>query len=145
MPYLSIKKLDRVILKTFTRYQKRRLFQFYNHPFYTRIRTNNLFLNTLLPEPTATTIRLSAGQLPDYSKRKKKKKTYMAGFETTYLLSQQLQASRIKTITLFLKGHGAQKKGIFLALMRQRLFPTVITDVTPVAHNGTRAYRRRRL
>lgn len=136
---------EKTQLKGFSRFQKKRLLKLYRHRVYASMKGNNLFLNTYLPYFIPRMYKLSAGLIKDYANKKKRKKTYMAGFELSYNMGLQLNNFKVYSLTLFLKGHGAQKRGVCLGLLKNKLYPTRILDITPLAHNGTRACRGRRL
>ena len=70
----------------------------------------------------------------------------MAGFEFGNSLQPKFLAQNIKSLACFIKGHGAHFRGIYEGLVRhQKLKITTLTQVTSIAHNGTKATRRRRL
>jgi ribosomal protein S11 len=142
-----VKKKKKVPLRFRKNYfLKKRLFlRFYRHEIYIRPQSNNLFLNTFFSGLSQNSYKLSAGLLHDYKKKKKKKKSYMLGLDLGSLFAQQLLLNRIRSVSLMVKGHGAQKKGVYQAFFRQGLFLSKLTDVTPCVHNGTRSSKRRRL
>ena len=70
----------------------------------------------------------------------------MAGFESGFFMQQKLRASKIQSVACFIKGNGAHVRGLFDGLTRHKhIALTAFTQYSPVAHNGTKACRRRRL
>ena len=51
----------------------------------------------------------------------------------------------LKTVSIHVKGAGSQRESALRAVFGQNFVVTVIKDVSPVAHNGTRAPKRRRM
>ena len=51
----------------------------------------------------------------------------------------------LKTIAIEIKGPGSQRESAMRAVFNHNFVVTSITDVTGVAHNGTRAPKRRRV
>ena len=133
-------------LRDFSFYQKYRFLRTFRQKIYCRFQSNNLFFNTVFAEATFfRSYKFSAGLLSDYFGKKKKKKTYMLGFEAGFHLAERLNSHRIETLHLFFKGHGAQKRGVFQGMTRHPIFITKFIDSTPLAHNGTRPVSKRRL
>ena len=70
----------------------------------------------------------------------------MAGFELGFFLQQKFREQNIQTLKLTVKGQGAHYKGLYDGLVRhKKLAVTSFQQVTPIAHNGTKACRKRRL
>lgn len=69
----------------------------------------------------------------------------MAGLELGYTMGVKLQQFNILGLKYTFKGHGAQKRGVISGFRRQNFQGIVLVDKTPIAHNGTRAVRARRL
>lgn len=51
----------------------------------------------------------------------------------------------VKTISIFVKGPGSQRESALRAVFNQNFVVTSITDVSPVAHNGCKARKARRV
>jgi ribosomal protein S11 len=136
-----------VLFKGYVKYYFRQiLLKTYRQKVYVRCQANNLFLSTILPHREEYRgYRLSAGLLEDYKGKKKKKKTYFLGYELAYLFGQTLEDYKVRNIFFFFKGNSAQKKGVYESF-RKRLFRTLnFFDVTPISHNGTKRFGKRRL
>jgi ribosomal protein S11 len=88
----------------------------------------------------------TVSKLIDYRKKKKKKKTYMAGYEYAYLMQPFFIKQGIQTFSLKVKGKGAQVRGFFEGLCRNDLLMIqTFYQRTYLAHNGTKTVRKRRL
>ena len=51
----------------------------------------------------------------------------------------------MKTLSIEVKGAGSQRESAMRAVFNQGFVVTMIKDVSPVAHNGVRAPKRRRV
>lgn len=124
---------------------KPRLLKKFNHPVYVRFQHNNLFMTTK-DIVKNNLYHFSVGRLEDYKHKKKKKKTYMAGFELGHQTQNRLVQQQVLTLHLYVRGTGAHFRGFYDGITRhKRVRVSRIENRTPVAHNGTRGERRRRL
>lgn len=70
----------------------------------------------------------------------------MAGFELGYNSQKWFTERKIHSLHVITKGRGTQLKGFLTGLTRHRLLRiSRIENKTPVAHNGTKGFRKRRL
>jgi small subunit ribosomal protein S11 len=74
-----------------------------------------------------------------------KKSTPYAAQITAEAVGKMAQEHGMKTIAVEVKGPGGGRESAVRALMGIGLIITSIKDVTPVAHNGTRPPKRRRV
>ncbi len=74
-----------------------------------------------------------------------KKSTPYASQVTAEDAGKKAQEHGLKTISVELKGPGSGRESAVRALMALGLVITSIKDITPIAHNGCRASKRRRV
>lgn len=74
-----------------------------------------------------------------------KKSTPYAAQMTAEDASRKAQEHGMKTISVEVKGPGGGRESAVRALMSVGFIITSIKDVTPIAHNGVRAPKRRRV
>ncbi len=74
-----------------------------------------------------------------------KKSTPYAAQITAEAVGKAVQEHGMKTISVEVKGPGSGRESAIRALMGVGLIITSIKDITPVAHNGCRAPKRRRV
>lgn len=74
-----------------------------------------------------------------------KKSTPYAGQVTAEDAGKKAQEHGLKTISIELKGPGSGRESAVRALMGLGLVITSIKDITPIAHNGCRPSKRRRV
>jgi len=74
-----------------------------------------------------------------------KKSTPYAAQVTAEDASKKAQEHGMKTVSVEVKGPGSGRESAVRALMSVGFIITSIRDVTPVAHNGVRAPKRRRV
>ena len=74
-----------------------------------------------------------------------KKSTPYAGQMTAEDAGKKAQEHGLKTVSVELKGPGSGRESAVRALMSLGLVVTSIRDVTPIAHNGCRPSKRRRV
>lgn len=74
-----------------------------------------------------------------------KKSTPYAAQVTAEDAGKKAQEHGLKTVSVELKGPGSGRESAVRALMSLGLVITNIKDVTPIAHNGCRAPKRRRV
>ncbi|MCC8417119.1 MAG: 30S ribosomal protein S11 [Rickettsia endosymbiont of Bryobia graminum] len=74
-----------------------------------------------------------------------KKATPYAAQITVDKASEIAKEHGMKTVSIRIKGAGAQRESAMRAVFSQNFIVTSILDVSAVAHNGTRAPKRRRV
>lgn len=74
-----------------------------------------------------------------------KKATPYAAQVTVGKASEDAKEHGIKTVSIRVQGAGAQRESAMRAVFGQNFIVTSITDVSPVAHNGCRPPKRRRV
>lgn len=74
-----------------------------------------------------------------------KKATPYAAQITVDKASELAKEHGMKTVSIRIKGAGAQRESAMRAVFSQNFIVTSILDVSGVAHNGTRAPKRRRV
>lgn len=74
-----------------------------------------------------------------------KKATPHAAQLTVDKASMDAKENGVKTVSIRVKGAGSQRESAMRAVFSQNFVVTWIKDVSPVAHNGTRAPKRRRV
>ncbi|XVN42721.1 MAG: 30S ribosomal protein S11 [Candidatus Rickettsia vulgarisii] len=74
-----------------------------------------------------------------------KKATSYAAQITVDKASELAKEHGMKTVSIRIKGAGAQRESAMRAVFSQNFIVTAILDVSAVAHNGTRAPKRRRV
>ena len=73
-----------------------------------------------------------------------KKATPYAAQITVDKASVDAKEHGLKTLSIHVKGAGSQRESAMRAVFSQNFLVTSITDVSSVAHNGTRPRKRRR-
>lgn len=74
-----------------------------------------------------------------------KKATPYAAQVTVNKASEDAKEHGLKTVSIRVKGAGVQRESAMRAVFAQNFIVTSITDISPVAHNGVRAPKRRRV
>lgn len=74
-----------------------------------------------------------------------KKATPYAAQMTVEKASEGARENGMKTVSIRIHGAGSQRESALRAVFGQNFVVTSITDVSPVAHNGVRAPKRRRV
>jgi small subunit ribosomal protein S11 len=77
-------------------------------------------------------------------KGSRKSTPYAAQITTEAVLKQALEHG-LKSVSVLVKGPGGGREAAVRALMSGGVLVTVIRDVTPVAHNGCKPPKRRRV
>ena len=122
-----------------------RILRNYRVRCYLRIQSANVFVAIFLPRIGRSLYQRTLGQLEEYSGVKKKRKTFQAGLALAYAYSPGLTPYSIKSFAFFHKGLGNLLKG-FSRGFRNNGFRAYSRFLTiPLAHNGTRRKKCRRL
>lgn len=103
------------------------------------------FNNTLVSITTNqgdVLLRGSAGKLGFKGARKG---TPFAASQVGATLAKEMSTMGIRTVEVNLQGPGAGRDSVVRALQSSGLNVTVLRDVTPLPHNGTRAPKKRRV
>lgn len=103
------------------------------------------FNNTLVAITTSegdVLLRGSAGKLGFKGARKG---TPFAASQVGATLAKEMSTLGIRTVEVNLQGPGAGRDSVVRALQSSGLNVTVLRDVTPLPHNGTRPPKRRRV
>lgn len=74
-----------------------------------------------------------------------KKATPYAAQVTVDKAADAARENGLKTVSIKIHGAGSQRESALRAVFGQNFVVTSITDVSPVAHNGVRAPKRRRV
>lgn len=74
-----------------------------------------------------------------------RKATPYAAQVTVDKASELAKDHGMKTVSIRVQGAGAQRESAMRAVFSQNFIVTLILDVSPVAHNGVRAPKRRRV
>ena len=74
-----------------------------------------------------------------------RKSTPHAAQVTVSKLSEKAKTFGIRTISISIKGPGSQRESALRAIFQQDFIVTRIEDVTPIAHNGCRPPKKRRV
>ncbi len=74
-----------------------------------------------------------------------RKATPYAAQVTVDKASELAKEHGMKTVSIRVQGAGAQRESAMRAVFSQNFIVTLILDVSPVAHNGVRAPKRRRV
>jgi small subunit ribosomal protein S11 len=74
-----------------------------------------------------------------------KKATPYAAQLTVDKAAEEAKEHGMKTVSVKVKGAGSQRESAMRAVFNHNFVVTAITDVSPVAHNGVRAPKRRRV
>jgi len=74
-----------------------------------------------------------------------KKATPYAAQVTIGKAAEKAREHGLKTLSIEVKGAGAQRESAMRAVFDQNFIVTSIIDVSPVAHNGSRAPKKRRV
>ncbi len=74
-----------------------------------------------------------------------KKATPYAAQMTVDKAAESAREHGLKTVSIKIHGAGSQRESAMRAVFGQNFVVTSITDVSPVAHNGCRAPKRRRV
>lgn len=59
--------------------------------------------------------------------------------------SEKAKEHNVKTVSIRISGPGHQRESVIRAIFAQNFVVTAVLDVTPIAHNGVRAPKRRRV
>lgn len=102
---------------------------------------NNTMVTITSPEGDVV-LSSSAGKLGFKGSRKG---TPFAASQIASGLSKDMQAMGIKTVEINLQGPGSGRDSVVRAFQGSGLHVSVLRDVTPLPHNGTRAPKKRRV
>lgn len=102
---------------------------------------NNTMVTITTPEGDVV-LSASAGKLGYKGSRKG---TPFAASQVANALAKDMHTMGIKTIEINLQGPGAGRDSVVRAFQGSGLHISVLRDVTPLPHNGTRAPKKRRV
>jgi len=74
-----------------------------------------------------------------------KKATPYAAQVTVARASENAKEHGLRTVSIRVKGAGTQRESAMREVFAQNFIVTYITDISPVAHNGVRSPKRRRV
>lgn len=103
------------------------------------------FNNTLVTITTTggdVLLRGSAGQLGFKGARKG---TPFAATQIANKLSKEMSTLGVRSLEVNMQGPGSSRDSVIRAFQSSGLAVTVLRDVTPLPHNGTRAPKKRRV
>jgi small subunit ribosomal protein S11 len=103
------------------------------------------FNNTLVAITTTTGDVLLRGSAGKFGFKGARKGTPFAASQIGSALAKEMTALGIRTVEVNLQGPGAGRDSVVRALQSSGLNVTVLRDVTPLPHNGTRAPKKRRV
>ena len=104
------------------------------------------FNNTVvtISDPTGNVISWSSAGANGF-KGSRKSTPFAAQVAAETAAKKAIEAAGMRTVTAFVKGPGAGRESALRALHQSGLNISLIKDITPVPHNGTRARKNRRV
>lgn len=110
-----------------------------------RVYVTATFNNTLvtITDPTGNTIAWSSAGAVGF--KGARKSTPYAATTAVENVARKVKEMGVKSVEVYVKGPGPGRDGSIRALKAADLDITMIADVTPIAHNGPRASKRRRV
>ncbi len=103
------------------------------------------FNNTIVTFTDSNGNAVSASSAGAHGFKGAKKATPYAAQITVERAASLAKEHGMKTLSIEVKGAGSQRESAMRAVFNQGFVVTVIKDVSPVAHNGVRAPKRRRV
>lgn len=103
------------------------------------------FNNTIVAFTDVQGNLLSISTAGEHGFKGAKKATPYAAQMTVDKAAEKAKDHGMKTVSIRIKGAGSQREAAMRAVFSHGFVVTVITDVSPVAHNGTRAKSKRRV
>ena len=103
------------------------------------------FNNTIVTLTDSTGNALSWSSAGSLGFRGSKKSTPFAAQMAAEVAAKGAMEHGLKTIEVFVKGHGAGREAAIRSLKAAGLEVSLIKDVTPIPHNGCRPPKRRRV
>lgn len=104
------------------------------------------FNNTVvtISDPTGNVISWSSAGANGF-KGSRKSTPFAAQVAAETAAKKAIEAAGMRSVTAFVKGPGAGRESALRALHQSGLNISLIKDITPVPHNGTRARKTRRV
>ena len=103
------------------------------------------FNNTIITFTDIQGNTIAASSSGSHGFKGNRKATPFAAQVTADAASNVAKEHGMKTVSIQVKGPGSQRESAMRAIFNQNFVVTSITDVSPVAHNGVRAPKRRRV
>ena len=103
------------------------------------------FNNTIVTFTDSNGNAVSASSAGAHGFKGAKKATPYAAQVTVEKAAFMAKEHGMKTLSIEVKGAGSQRESAMRAVFNQGFVVTLIKDVSPVAHNGVRAPKRRRV
>lgn len=103
------------------------------------------FNNTIVTFSDIQGNTISAASAGECGFKGAKKATPHAAQVTMDKASELAKEHGLRTVSIKVKGAGAQRESAMRAVFNQNFVVTTITDVSAIAHNGCRAPKRRRV
>lgn len=109
------------------------------------VHVKSTFNNTLVAVTTMTGDVLLRGSSGKLGFKGARKGTPFAASQITAGLAKDMQTIGIRTLEVNLQGPGSGRDSVVRALQSSGFNISVLRDVTPLPHNGTRAPKKRRV
>lgn len=103
------------------------------------------FNNTIVTFTDSNGNAIAASSAGAHGFKGAKKATPYAAQVTVDKASLLAKENGVRTLSIQVKGAGSQRESAMRAVFNQGFVVTLIKDVSPVAHNGVRAPKRRRV
>ena len=103
------------------------------------------FNNTIVTFTDSNGNAIAASSAGAHGFKGAKKATPYAAQITVDKASLLAKENGVRTLSIQVKGAGSQRESAMRAVFNQGFVVTLIKDVSPVAHNGVRAPKRRRV
>lgn len=103
------------------------------------------FNNTIVTFTDVQGNTISSASAGDSGFKGAKKATPYAAQVTVDKAAEEAKEHGLKTVSIKVKGAGAQRESAMRAVFSQNFVVTTIMDVSAIAHNGCRAPKRRRV
>lgn len=103
------------------------------------------FNNTIVTITTPEGDVLARGSCGAHGFKGSRKGTPFAASQVGAAVAREIVPMGVKNIEVNLKGPGSGRESVVRALQAARFNITVLRDVTPLAHNGCRAPKKRRV
>lgn len=109
------------------------------------VHIQSTFNNTIITITDTQGNAISWASAGEMGFRGSKKSTPFAAQTAAEKAAKAAQEHGLKTVEVFVKGPGSGREAAIRALQAVGLEVTMIKDVTPIAHNGCRPPKRRRV
>lgn len=131
------RKVARLILKNF--FKKKQCVKVYIYS------TNNNTIITVVGMDNKVMFRMSAGSIRKGMFKKSVRKRSFPAASVGEEVVKKLKELKVSSVTLYLKGLKKNRKHAARVFEKSNIVIRAIKDITPIAHNGCRIKKRRRL